>query len=105
MPGDSGPGRLAVGRSPAQAKAVTGLRVLLLALLLLNAVGITPAFAIPDGDCCGGVSCDCGCAAPQVAALPVTLARGTWPAALPQFTFVAKPFSSSRYDAPFRPPA
>jgi hypothetical protein len=84
---------------------VTGLRVLLLALLLLNAVGVTPAFATPDGDCCGGVSCDCGCAAPQVAGLPVALARGTWPTALPEFAFVAKPFHSIPHDALFRPPA
>ena len=94
-----------MGRSPAQARAVTGLRVLLLALLLLNAVGVTPAFATPDEDCCGGASCDCGCAAPQVAVLPVTLARDTWPTTLPEFTFMAKPFDSSLHDAPFRPPA
>jgi hypothetical protein len=94
-----------MGRSPAQAKAVIGLRVFLLALLLLNAVGVTPSLAIPDGNCCGGVSCDCGCAVPQVAALPVTLARSTWPTASPEFAFVANPFHSSLHDAPFRPPA
>lgn len=84
---------------------MTGLRVLLVVLLLLNGMGATSAFAAPGGDCCGGASCDCGCAAPQVATLPVTLPKGTWPAALPEFTFVAKAFHASLHDAPFRPPA
>jgi hypothetical protein len=84
---------------------VIGVRALLVVLLLLNGMGATSAFAAPGGDCCGGASCDCGCAAPQVATLPVTLSRDAWPAALPDFTFVAKPFHSSPYDAPFRPPA
>lgn len=81
------------------------LRAVLVVLLLLNGVGTSSAFAALDGECCGGVSCDCGCAAPQGATLPVTVARGAGPTALPAFTFVAKPFHSSLYDAPFRPPA
>lgn len=82
-----------------------GLRVLLVALLLLNGAGASSAFAAPDGDCCGGASCDCGCIAPQAATLPVVPERGNWPAAPAEFTFVVKPFQSSLHEAPFRPPA
>ncbi len=82
-----------------------GLRIVLVVLLLLNGVGAASAFAGPDEDCCGGVSCDCGCTAPQAATLPVTPVRGTWPAALPEFTLLTQSFHSSLFDAPFRPPA
>jgi hypothetical protein len=82
-----------------------GLRLLLVVLLLLNAMGGESAFAASDMDCCGGVSCECECAAPQVAALPVSQPRSVWPAAVPGFAFEVKAFRTSPRNAPFRPPA
>ena len=57
------------------------------------------------GDCCETVGCDCGCAAPHATTLPVSLPRGSWGLALPEFTFAVKSFHSSPIAAPFRPPA
>jgi len=84
---------------------VTGLRAFLIILLVLNGMGILPAAASPAGDCCGGMSCDCGCAVPQVATLPAGLLRSVWATSLPEFTFAVKSFQSGPGNAPFRPPA
>jgi hypothetical protein len=81
------------------------MRAFLIILLVLNGMGILPAAASPAGDCCGGVSCECGCAVPQAASLPASLPRGVWATVLPEFTFLVKSFHSSPHNAPFRPPA
>jgi len=60
---------------------------------------------LPGGDCCEDMSCDCGCAAPPVATLPVSPLRVSWGTALPEFNFAVKSFHSSTLSAPFRPPA
>jgi len=84
---------------------VIRLRVLLVALLLLNGVAGSDAFAATDMDCCGGASCECGCAAPQVMSLPPSLPRGAWSTALPEFVFEVRSFQAGPRSVPFRPPA
>ena len=56
-------------------------------------------------DCCETATCDCGCAAPHAATLPVAVQRTSWQAALPSFAFSVKSFHSEPFPAPFRPPA
>ena len=56
-------------------------------------------------DCCDTATCDCGCAAPHAATLPVAVQRTSWQAALPLFAFSVKSFHSDPFAAPFRPPA
>ena len=56
-------------------------------------------------DCCESANCDCGCAAPHAATLPVAVQRTCWQAALPAFAFAVKSFHSDPLSAPFRPPA
>lgn len=114
---------------------MTLLRALIAVVLLLNGMAMPPATAMhaaggaashaghqapapdqagshdhhssgmPDDNCCEDMSCDCGCAVPQAATLPVSLPRTSWRASLPDFTFVVKSFHSSPISAPFRPPA
>ncbi len=116
---------------------MSGLRALMVILLVLNGARTAPAAAIhvpmaadqashaghhpagpatdaahehdaapqAGGDCCDDISCDCGCAVPQVATSPADVPRGTWPTALPGFAFVVKAFHSGPNNTPFRPPA
>jgi hypothetical protein len=84
---------------------MTGLRVLLILLLVLNGTGALPAAALAGGDCCYDLNCDCGCDVPQVATLPVSLPPGAWGQALPEFAFAVKSFHGDPNNAPFRPPA
>jgi hypothetical protein len=56
-------------------------------------------------DCCEIPGCDCGCAAPHAATLPVSLPRVSWGMALSEFAFAVKSFHSSPLSTPFRPPA
>lgn len=58
-----------------------------------------------DDNCCESANCDCGCAAPHAATLPVAAQRASWQAALPAFAFAVKSFHSDPLPAPFRPPA
>jgi hypothetical protein len=111
------------------------IRALLAVALILNGMAVTPAVAmhaapgvashsdhhpqgpapgdshadhssdVPGGDCCEGAACDCGCAVPQAASLPVMAPYATWQAALPEFAFAVKSFHSGPRATPFRPPA
>jgi hypothetical protein len=58
-----------------------------------------------SSDCCEISTCDCGCAAPQAATLPLRVLRTSWQPALPIFSFKVKSCHSSPLPAPFRPPA
>jgi hypothetical protein len=59
----------------------------------------------PGGECCEAAFCDCGCASPQAATLPVLSPQASWHAASPRLRFAVKSFLSNPRSAPFRPPA
>jgi hypothetical protein len=56
-------------------------------------------------DCCSQSGCDCGCAAPQVTTLPISVPRTAWRTAIPRITYIVKSVHSNPLPAPFRPPA